>query len=490
MSHQEQNLYRHATQAAAGIAIAAGALVLLGWVFDVAALKSVFPGLVTMKVNTAVTFIMAGASLWHTSPANQCRVQRIISQLFATAVLLFGLGTLGEYISGHDFGMDQLLMREETKLPGDIPGRMAIVTAINFSLLGSALLLLDSKSKGLVPVVHLLCVMIAVIAGSGLVGYAYSIEALYRIKQAYTAMAVHTAAIFLVIAFGIVNARPDYPFRRIMTSSSAEVVATRHLLFAAILFPFVAGWLVMKGYRAGYFVEATGMSLLAVSTMAGFGVLVLRNTGLLYEADALRRRAEDELRRHEAQLEEVIARRTEELNKANEALEQQARFDFLTGLINRRFFMELAETELTRALRYESALSVLMLDVDHFKQINDTHGHQAGDAVLKNLAGIFGKTLREIDIVGRVGGEEFAIILPQTDREKAFEAAERLRRVVANAIISLENGLPLTCTASIGVATLAQDGNIDRLLHRADQALYAAKRAGRNQVCASPDRTA
>jgi diguanylate cyclase (GGDEF)-like protein len=170
---------------------------------------------------------------------------------------------------------------------------------------------------------------------------------------------------------------------------------------------------------------------------------------------------------------------------SHDELERRAYSDYLTGLANRRHFLELAENELTRTLRYGRELSILMLDVDRFKQVNDTYGHKVGDIVLQRLSAICSATLRNVDIVGRIGGEEFAVQLPETGGEQAMEAAERLRAAIAAAHVSLGSGLPLRFTVSIGVATLSgKDSNIDMLLNQADQALYQAKNEGRNRVCA------
>ena len=164
-------------------------------------------------------------------------------------------------------------------------------------------------------------------------------------------------------------------------------------------------------------------------------------------------------------------------------LERLAQIDPLTGVFNRRHFMLLAEKELARANRYGSALSVLMLDIDHFKRVNDTHGHQAGDRVLRALGEIFRGILREMDFVGRIGGEEFAVVLPQTAIGQAIEVAERLRRAVEQTGIPLEHGLPLIVSVSIGAASLSSPNtNIDTMLGNADKALYAAKNEGRDCV--------
>lgn len=164
-------------------------------------------------------------------------------------------------------------------------------------------------------------------------------------------------------------------------------------------------------------------------------------------------------------------------------LAEEAHTDALTGCANRRYFLESARQELSRVRRYNRALSVLMLDLDHFKVVNDEHGHHVGDLVLQKLVEVCTAILREADVVGRLGGEEFAVLLPETGAMDALEAGERVRAAVANAVVPLENGTPLRVTTSVGVATLSPDiADIETLLARADGALYAAKHAGRNRV--------
>ncbi|MCK9608241.1 MAG: diguanylate cyclase [Methylomonas sp.] len=164
-------------------------------------------------------------------------------------------------------------------------------------------------------------------------------------------------------------------------------------------------------------------------------------------------------------------------------LELRAHIDYLTEIPNRRYFMQLAEHELARAQRYGNDVAIFMLDVDFFKRINDAHGHKAGDKVLQKIARIMQGMLREVDILGRIGGEEFAIVLPQTNRRMAMEVAERLRRQVADSVMTLDNGVSLNVTLSIGVAMMTrQHGNLDSVIGQADKGLYQAKAGGRNKV--------
>lgn len=164
-------------------------------------------------------------------------------------------------------------------------------------------------------------------------------------------------------------------------------------------------------------------------------------------------------------------------------LKNQAHIDFLTGLSNRRHFMHQAELELARAVRYGKNLSLLMMDIDYFKRINDDFGHQVGDLVLKKLASICRSVLREVDVVGRVGGEEFAVLLPETGLDEGVEIAERIRAAIEAGKVPMDGALPIHFHVSVGITSLASpEDNLDVLLAQADKALYEAKNTGRNRI--------
>ncbi|MBX7099086.1 MAG: diguanylate cyclase [Myxococcaceae bacterium] len=179
---------------------------------------------------------------------------------------------------------------------------------------------------------------------------------------------------------------------------------------------------------------------------------------------------------------------------AQKELEQRlwtmATIDGLTGVFNRRHFFELAEAEVTRAGRHGRATSVAMLDLDHFKKINDEHGHSTGDLALKAAAGALKAAVRETDLVARYGGEEFAVLFPDCPLDGARAIMERVREVVEG--LRLRDGekvLPVKLTISIGVAQLEPKESLHSLLKRADQVLYAAKHSGRNRVVVDPVKT-
>jgi diguanylate cyclase (GGDEF)-like protein len=161
----------------------------------------------------------------------------------------------------------------------------------------------------------------------------------------------------------------------------------------------------------------------------------------------------------------------------------QASTDALTGVMSRRAFSEQADREIARAGRYGSALSCALIDADHFKSINDTYGHGVGDLALEHLASLCSKELRISDCIGRIGGEEFAILLPETELGTAIEVAERLRKIIATTPLDVGGGRLIRLTASIGVAAYSQSTKtFDGLLSNADFAMYDAKNSGRNRV--------
>jgi diguanylate cyclase (GGDEF)-like protein len=166
------------------------------------------------------------------------------------------------------------------------------------------------------------------------------------------------------------------------------------------------------------------------------------------------------------------------------ALLHLALLDPLTGVFNRRSFIEFSGKEEARARRSGGEFAVLMVDIDHFKRINDDHGHPAGDAVIKALADVCTRTLRPTDMIARYGGEEFVVNLPDTDAAQARLVAERVRKAVADARVPSEHG-PIEFTVSIGLATCSDETPLAEAIERADKALYAAKRDGRNRVATS-----
>ena len=174
-----------------------------------------------------------------------------------------------------------------------------------------------------------------------------------------------------------------------------------------------------------------------------------------------------------------------DLEKSRKDLELQASQDHMTKLYNRRYFSEISTKVMQLAVRNKKPLSVLMLDIDKFKNINDTYGHPVGDEVIISLANTLKDISRQSDIACRFGGEEFLILLPETSAQGAMVIGEKIRKKVEELVISPQNNIHIKFTISIGVSEFKPDDelNLELSIHRADEALYEAKKGGRNRVC-------
>jgi diguanylate cyclase (GGDEF)-like protein len=429
--------------------------VLAGWYFDVGVLQSVLPGYVSMRPNSAVAFLFAGLSLWLLHDGRQQGIQR------ALALLVVGIGaaTLFEYVSGQSLGIDEILFRDTAASP--FPGRMAHTTAATLALLGLALAIQGRPRKSL-ALSQALALAAALAATVALVGYLYGVPFLYgaalhdtRLAGSTASMAVHTAAAALILAFGILLSRPEDGLMRIFLSPTDGGFVARALTPVALFVPVAMGAVFIR-----YWFDVTnprsGMAIFVIAVGVFFAGVVWCLAFFL----------------HHHERDKSIAR-------------DDAETDALTEVRNRHYFdLRLAE-EIKRSARFKSSFGLVIFDLDHFKALNDAFGHQTGDAVLRRTAQLVRRTLREIDIFCRYGGEEFAVIAPSTRGHSAIELAERMRGALATEHFP---GVDRGVTMSAGVSEFPADGTTaEELLHVADAALYAAKRGGRNQVVRGHD---
>ena len=250
-------------------------------------------------------------------------------------------------------------------------------------------------------------------------------------------------------------------------------------IWAGISIAAAAGIMVLGGPDVGTSAYSPSFAIRFVITA------ILISVGMFWSEIALRRYQEETAAQkaatqaESARLKAEIARRI--------ALEQDLRIlastDALTGLVNRRAFMERFSHELARSQRHGPAPTLLILDIDHFKKINDQHGHPSGDSVLAHLAQLLRASLRNLDIVGRIGGEEFAVVLVETNAAMAEPVIDRLLERIRETTVTLSDGQPLQFTASIGSTEILWGDTIDTAIQRADEALYTAKNTGRNRHC-------
>jgi len=221
-----------------------------------------------------------------------------------------------------------------------------------------------------------------------------------------------------------------------------------------------------------------------VSVGVGSVLIFTINKRALQKADEATKIAEAESEKNielNRTLEQKVLERTEKLEAAIQIIRELAIRDELTGLFNRRHLLELLEYEKNRSSRGVGIFCLAMLDIDHFKKVNDVYGHLAGDAVLRTVATMIDKTLRNTEFCGRYGGEEFLIVLTQTDIKGALIGAERVRTNIENTLFP-DLGSDFKVTVSIGLSEYQIREDIDKIIARADEALYRAKKGGRNRV--------
>lgn len=267
------------------------------------------------------------------------------------------------------------------------------------------------------------------------------------------------------LIYGLKNPNPELKYTVMSASLLIIIVALDVLSF------------IIFEYSSIFSVAAFGMVL-----FVGMQTVLISNRYLysLQQAATLGK----EMKVMNANLEIIVDERTAELAEKNQQLEQIARTDPLTGLANRRALDDVIQKEMARGLRSAKPMVVGLVDLDLFKEVNDTYGHDIGDKVLKDIAKILHDGLRAGDFAARWGGEEFCILFPETQADQALIIAERFRKIIADHIIT-EGDIKLTVTASIGLALWQPGREIDEIFKEADQALYASKEAGRNQVTAS-----
>jgi diguanylate cyclase (GGDEF)-like protein len=259
----------------------------------------------------------------------------------------------------------------------------------------------------------------------------------------------------------------------------ASAVTVLTLLLAAVVATFIASSVTGPIHHVSSVVARIASGDLSARTdLESVGVIepLARGVNVMAQRVAL----------SQAELQEQVRRATEELRRQRDVAERAARIDPLTGVHSRRAFTEAVEVEIQRALRYGLPLSIIMIDLDHFKAVNDTYGHATGDAVLASFANVISQEVREVDVIGRYGGEEFLVLLPNTDVTEAMRVADRMRMAIASGELQVQGGV-LRYTASFGVAGFdARELSLNRFIDRADAALYEAKHRGRNRVELAP----
>jgi diguanylate cyclase (GGDEF)-like protein/PAS domain S-box-containing protein len=332
--------------------ILVGSLVLAGWGFNIAILKSIFFGMTFIKANTALAFLAAGINVWLLQTKYARPGLFYVRRACTILIILIGALTLSEYIFGWDLGIDQLFFKE-TSLAGNLyPGRMSPVTAINFVLLGSALAFIDFFKR--YRAAQFLTFVANFLALLAVIGYIYTVDSLYRIAS-FTSIALPTALTFLILCQGILFLKPDEGWMAILTSNRAVGILTRRMILPAIILPILLGYLGLPGQIGALLGDRLYLAFFAVSIIIVFSLLLTWSADSLNRVDLDRQQTELKMQQLNAELEGRVAERTAQLLAANQLLEQD---------VTRR---ELTEATLTQERDQMQALMDNIPDTIYFK---------------------------------------------------------------------------------------------------------------------------
>ena len=435
---------------AGSLAAGIGLVVLVGgWALDIYSLRSVLPGLSTMKANTALGIAMLGVSV---ALSGGIRGPRFIaSAAAATVALSIGLLSLAEYAFNWNARIDQALFKDTVTSLAGHPGRPAISTSLMLALLGIAQLC--SKRTALLGVKTVTALAAALMAWAALNGFVFGPQALSEVPL-FSSIALHTAAMLLLLSLGVLASAPvSWPISVAVAKGMGGTVC-RWLLPTAILAPPILGWLLNHVGEMRIYPDLFRWALYAYASSLGSVWLIL-----------------------------LLAHRITLIERERAVATELSLHDSLTGVPNRRAFDSFLAESFNLAKRHNHPLSLMLLDIDRFKAYNDRYGHPAGDELLKKFGTLVSALVRETDFVARVGGEEFAVALPETDLAGAWVIAERVRVGVERSRF-----FGREVTVSVGIAAISgKTSSSAMLIQECDAALYRAKATGRNRVSPSVD---
>ena len=458
--------------AAAFVVTTIGTAVLVCWTLDIELLKRVAPGLRVMNPVSAVAFILCGFSLALLRESRLTSRRRLAAQLLGAAVFFIGTGELVATLTGSAIELDHLLFESQvgsTATPHS--NDMATNSAIAFMLFGLALVYFGGQSKLSHRLSQVTSTSGTIVGLVPLIAYLYGADMEHGFGS-LVPMAAHTSLSFVMLGIGLLIAPGTQAIKLVSRADQGGRIVRRFFPSVVVTIVFL-GYLRLAGQHAGWYGTEMGAALMVAATIVALGGLLWWNAAVISRTDQRRLAMEATLQLSESAL-----------RAANEALALQVRTDSLTNVANRMALDEELDRAVKNVHRYESEIfSVLMIDVDYFKRYNDSFGHLAGDEVLRGVARLLETTCRATDIVGRYGGEEFAIVLPHTIEAGAREIAERLR-----AAVERHDWPHASITVSVGIATGSADtADADQVLREADFALYLAKQGGRNRVCHAVD---
>ena len=426
--------------------------VLVGWAVGSSRLIAVVPGLTAMNPLTAVCFILTATALG-LSPLGATGRRRAWIIGVALVIGACGMVRLCAYGFGWDLPLDQILFSTRLDLGGAQPNRMAPNTALNFVAVGVALL---SLVAGRIRWAQGAVVIVMFTAGIALLGYAYSVTSLVRVAT-FIPMALHTAGLFVMVCVATLCAMPEAGVIATLSRRGPGSRVVRLMLPTFIVGAPFLGWLRIQGELAGLYSPAFGVAVL-IGAMVLLGLVSSwKIAHALDVAESVRQRAEEMMRR-------------------------LAHYDSLTGLPNRLMLDDRLRQALSRADREGDMAAMLFMDLDGFKHVNDTFGHEAGDKVLQEAARRILSAVRTVDTAARLGGDEFTVVLEKVRSVADVHAVtERLMDELGRPYCL--DGVEAQLSVSVGISMFPVDARTsENLMKLADAAMYRAKRAGKNRA--------
>lgn len=436
-------------QAIISIVVLVSGTILFGWLIGENLLGVFFPNHVAMKVNTSFCFFLTGISLSFLNCKKLFNIcskilqPKIVVRILMIIVFSVALLTLLEYVFQIDFHIDKLLFHEKPEnIVSVFPGRMAINTAINFALLGVSIFFATFKDAKIKYLSQIFVVLTALISLATLMGYLTDEKIFVTFVINQSSMAISSSILFLLLTSSVFLMQYGEGFFATVMRKSAGGILLRYLLPLYILIIFLVTILVVAGMKVQILNTNFAIALLGIIKIFLFTLVIL-----------------------------VISKKIDKIDT-----------DSLTKLKNRYGLQKIMNLETSRSERYKNNLTLLFLDIDNFKDFNDTYGHKEGDSVLVKLAETILNELRFTDYAFRYGGEEFLVLLPQTDISGAVKIAERIRRKFKAINFISQQYHPVHNTVSIGIAKYESTNSIKSFIDHADKAMYKAKKQGKDQV--------
>jgi len=426
---------KNISKLASAITMLIGGAALVGWWFNFALLTSISPQFAPMRANSALSFLTGGLALWLLHSNSTALHWVTLRRACVVLVALIGILTLSEYLFHWNLGIDQLLVGDTARPDNPFPGRMAPITALNFSLLGIAFLLIDRPRQYYAA--QLLAVIAGLFALFGLLGYLYGVESFYQIIL-FSSLPPETALTFPILCIGLLYAAPDQGWMAILINPGPGRVLSRRLVPAALIVPIVLGGLTLLGQNAGLYDAAFGLALFALLSIVIFSLLIFTSAVALYHIDIARQQAENDLRLLNAELDGRVLERTEQLTRVNQQLNNEV-------TERKQIESALRESEERYAILFRNspaAITLTRLDDGHYLDVNESFLRLVGF----DRAEVIGHTAVELGLVSR------------TDRAKNIQGLQErglLRDFEAS--LKTKSGEPRLCLISAEQVEIGSD---------------------------------